>query len=121
MITDERELRRETWERYFDALSGELFNSEISIEVLDAAGPRGFEARRLALQTLAYDRRDDSFEIAGAHGTAHLPSILRHVVEHPRRIAVDSAVNMAPTTIVVDDDVGTRTLVRIERPGAFEG
>jgi hypothetical protein len=121
MINGERELLRETWERYFDALSSELFNNEISIEVLAGAGPKAVEANRLALQTLAYDRRDDSFEVACAHGTAHLPSVLRHVVAHPRRIAVDCPINMTPTTILVDDEDGTRTFVRIERPSSFGG
>jgi len=116
-----RELAPETWEHYFDAMSSELFNAEVSIEIVGTSEPKLVEADRLALQTLTYDRRDDVFEIACARGGAYLPSVLRHVVDHPQRIAVDSPTSMAPTTIAVDDPEGVRTLVRIQRAAAFGG
>lgn len=113
------ELAPETWSRYFDEVGTELLNADVSIEVI-AAGERQLEASRLALQALSYDRRDDVFEVAGARGSAHLPSVVRHLVDHPERIAVDSTA-MAPTKITVDDRDGVRTVVTIERSAAFAG
>jgi hypothetical protein len=116
-----RELARETWGSYLDQITGELFNSEVSIEISGGSRPRRLEADRLALQALSYDRRDDVFEVAGARGTAHLPSVVRHLVDHPERIAVDSPASVVPTRIIVDDRDGVRTVVRITRPAAFAG
>lgn len=114
-----RELSPETWGRYFDEVGAELMNADVSIEII-TAGERQLEASNLALQALSYDRRDDVFEVSAAHGTAHLPSVLRHLVDHPQRITVNSTA-MAPTCITVDDRDGVRTVVRVEPPAAFGG
>jgi Family of unknown function (DUF5335) len=113
--------RRETWGKYLDEVTGELLNSEVSIEIVRGPPGRRLEADHLALQALSYDRRDDVFEVAGARGTAHLPSVVRHLVDHPERIAVDSPASVVPTRIIVDDRDGVRTVVRITRPAAFAG
>ena len=116
-----RELPSETWSEYLDALSKELLNAPVSIEVTEPAGPTMVEARRLALQALAYDRRDDVFEVAAARGGPSLPSVLRHMVANPIRIEVDSSTSLAPTMIAVDGGNGVRTVIRILRDGAFSG
>jgi hypothetical protein len=113
------ELPPDTWSRYFDEVGRELMNADVSIEII-TAGEGRLEAADLALQALSYDGRDDVFEVSVAHGAAHLPSVLRHLVDHPQRITVDSTA-MAPTRIVVDDRHGARTVVRVERPAAFVG
>jgi hypothetical protein len=109
-----RELTSDTWSEYFDALSREMMNAPTSIEVVDSAGPPTVQARHLALQTLTYDRRGDVFEVAVARGGAHLPSVLRHLVDHPARVAVDNHTMLAPMTIAVDGRDGVRTVIRIE-------
>lgn len=116
-----RELAPEAWSEYFDALSRELLNAPVSIEILQASQPPAVQAKRLALQALAYDRRDDVFEIAAARGTPHLPAVLRHLVDHPARIAVDSRTMLAPITIAVDDRYGVRTVITIEQDPDFSG
>src|SRR5437588_6472820 len=67
-----RELARETWSEYLAAVSKELLNAPVSIEVIVSPGPPEVEASPLALQRLVYDRRDDLFEIAAARGGPHL-------------------------------------------------
>jgi hypothetical protein len=115
------ELAHDRWSGYFDELSAELFNAEVSIEIIGGPGPAEVEASGLALQALAYDYRDDVFEVAGARGAAHVPSVVRHLVDHPERIAVDGAPAMAPTTITIDGGDGVRTVVRIKRAAEFGG
>ena len=116
-----RELPSETWSEYLDALSKELLNAPVSIEVTEPAGPTMVEARRLALQALAYDRRDDVFEIAAARGGPRVPSVLRHLVDRPQRVAVDTSTMLAPITISVEGSDGARTVIRVEREPDISG
>ena len=114
-MEDTRELAHETWAEYFDALSRELLNAPVSIEIERTGQKPAIEAERLALQLLTYDRRDDVFEVSAARGGPHLPSVVRHLVDHPRRIAVDSHTMLAPMTIAVDGVDGARTVIRVGR------
>lgn len=110
-----RELAQETWSEYFDALSRELLNAPVSIEIDEASGSPAAEARHLALQLLTYDHRGDVFEVSAARDGSHLPAVLRHLVDHPQRVAVDSYTMLAPMTIAVDGRDGVRTVIKIER------
>jgi hypothetical protein len=116
-----RPLPRETWSSYFDSITVDLHNEPVSIEILDSSSPPRFAATRLALQTLTYDRRKDVFEVAAALGGPRLPSVLRHLVDHPTRIEVDSWTSLAPSTIAIEGGDGVRTVVRVWREGAFSG
>jgi Family of unknown function (DUF5335) len=120
MSATTRELASETWAEYFDALGRELLHAPTTIEVLDPSGPANVEARHLALHTLTYDRRDDVFEVAVAQGAPHQPGVLRHLVDHPARVAVDNRTMLAPMTIAVDGRDGLRTMIWIE-PGPDVG
>ncbi|MFZ0975382.1 MAG: DUF5335 family protein [Solirubrobacteraceae bacterium] len=121
MSTTTRELASETWAEYFDALSRELFHAPTSIEVVDSSGPANVEAKHLALHALTYDHRDDVFEVAVARGGPHLSAVLRHLVDHPARVAVDNDTMLAPMTIAVDGRDGIRTMIRIEHDPDFGG
>jgi uncharacterized protein DUF5335 len=114
MTPTPRELASDTWSEYFDALERELRHAPTSIEVGAPSGPTSVEARHLALHTLTYDRRDDVFEVAVAQGGPRLPAVLRHLVDHPTRVAVDNHTMLAPMTIAVDGRDGLRTMIRIE-------
>jgi hypothetical protein len=116
-----REVAPENWARYLDGVSEDLRNRSISIEIIDSPSPPIVEAKGLALQFLTYDRRDDVFEVAAGRGGPDLPSVLRHLVDHPTRIEVDSLTSLAPTRIVVDARDGLRTVIRIAHEGAFAG
>lgn len=116
-----RELPRERWAQYLQDVTAELRNTPVMIEVTDPESGPGVEARRMALQALIYDRRDDVFEVSAAHGGPHLPTTLRHLVDHPTRIEVDSVHAAIPTMISVIDGDGVRTDVRLVRDGAFVG
>lgn len=119
-----RELAHETWSEYFDAVNLEMPGAEVSIEIIPRPGATVIEAGRLALQALTYDRRDEKIEVSlerggesatGGAGGAQIPSVLRHVVDHPARVEVDSPVLLAPMTIAVDGSDGVRTVIRIAR------
>jgi hypothetical protein len=114
-VKSPRKLAHDTWTEYLDAVSKELLNAPVSIKITEATGPAMLGAEPLTLQKLTYDRRDDVFEVAAAGGGRHLPTVLRHSVDHPRRVAVDSQTMLAPMTISVDGREGVRTEIRIER------
>ena len=120
-MTAQRELAHEAWSEYLDAVSKELLHADVSIEIIEGAQPPMIEARKLALQAVGYDRRDDVFEVAVARGGPHLPSVLRHMVDHPERIVVDSWTLLAPMTISVDGRDGVRTVVKIAAQPEFGG
>ncbi len=116
-----RELFPEAWAEYLDAVSKELLNADVSIEIISSPEESLVQARHLALQAVGYDHRDDVFEVAVARGGPHLPSVLRHLVDHPERITVDSWTLLAPMTISVDGRDGVRTVVKIARDAEFAG
>jgi Family of unknown function (DUF5335) len=116
-----RAIDAEQWSEYFDWLSKELLNAPVRIEIVEASGPPRVQAKDLALQTLAYDRRSDVFEVAAAHGGPRLPATLRHLVDHPQQVLVDSEVLLAPIEIAVDGRDGVRTLIKVARQAEFAG
>jgi Family of unknown function (DUF5335) len=115
-----RELDHETWAEYFDYASRELLGAPVTIEIVGTSRSM-HEADRLALQALNYDRRSDVFEVSAARGGPRLPAVLRHFVDHPERVAVNTSPLLAPITIAVDSQDGMRTLIRIEREPEFTG
>ncbi len=116
-----RELAHEAWSEYLDAVSKELLNADVSIEIVQGAQPALIEARQMALQAVCYDRRGDVFEVSAARGGPHRPSVLRHMVDHPERIVVDSWTLLAPMTISVDGRDGVRTVIKIADQPEFGG
>ena len=114
-MTATRELVHEAWSEYLEAVSKELLNAQVSIEFIAALGPPAVQAECLALQAVTYDSRQDVFEVAAARGGRRPPRVLRHLVDHPARIEVDSYTLLAPMTISVDGRDGGRTVITIER------
>jgi hypothetical protein len=114
-MTATRELVHEAWSEYLEAVSKELLNAQVSIEFIAALGPPAVQAECLALQAVTYDSRQDVFEVAAARGGQRPPRVLRHLVDHPARIEVDSYTLLAPMTISVEGRDGGRTVITIER------
>ncbi len=113
-----RELAHETWSEYFDAVNLEMPGAEVSIEIIPRPGRSVIEAGRLALQALTYDRRGDVIEVSLARGGqsgTRASSVIKHTVERPARVEVDSPVVLAPITIALDASDGARTVIRIAR------
>jgi hypothetical protein len=120
-MADTRELAPEGWSEYLDAVSRELLNAPVSIEIIAKPGPSRVQAAHLALQALTYDHQDGVFEVAAARGGTQLPGILRHMVDHPARIEVDNRTMLAPMKISVDGQDGVRTVITIEREPEITG
>jgi Family of unknown function (DUF5335) len=115
------ELAHETWSGYFDAASKELRGAPVSIEIIAASDPPMIEEGRMTLKALAYNRRDDVFEIAAGRGRPGLPSVLRHLIDHPALVEVDTQTMLAPMTIAVEGRDGVRTVITVEREAKLTG
>lgn len=114
-----RALVREAWSEYLDAVSAELVNAPVSIEVTGDPEPPVLEAHRVALQALGYDDRDDVFEVALARDGADMRGVLHRLIDHPRRIETDSDTLLAPMTIAVDGQDGLRMVITIDSEPEF--
>jgi hypothetical protein len=108
------EIPRSQWPGYFDAVSKAMENAQLSIEVAPDRSVPEVQANRLALQFVAYDRRDELFEVAGESESSRPISVYHHLVESPERIAVDSATT-TPSRIEVVERDGQRTVIKLER------
>jgi Family of unknown function (DUF5335) len=111
-MVNEVEVPKSQWSSYLNSVTRSMEDAELSIEVggdnLDLA------AVNLALQFLAYDGRDELFEVAGATESSHVPDVFHHLVEKPRRIVADVRTT-APSRIEVEAEDGERTVIRLDR------
>lgn len=101
------------WSGYFERLMAELPTMWVTVEVEAAAIGHQVEARNLVLEGLNYDRHDDVLEIAAFHPGPDGRAVLRHMIERPARINVDSPAGILPTAIEIESKDGIRTLVRL--------
>ena len=108
-----RTLAHDQWTEYLDGVSHDLADGEVSIETVDPPFSSQIEAARLALQFVAYDGRDDVFQVAAVADNP--PSVVRHLVDRPERILVEVGPGAAPMMIAVDGQDGVRTVITIER------
>ena len=95
--------------KFFEQLSGELGAYDVTIEVLSEEYGDDYEAEKLPLAYLAYDK-DDDFIVAVGGQDRRYPQ-LHHIINHPRRILVDTPSSDVPWAIEVEAADGSRTIV----------
>lgn len=101
------------WSGFFERLMAELPTMWVTIEIDAPAIGHQVEARDLVLEGLNYDRHDDVFEVAAFHPGPTSRAVVRHMIERPARINVDSPAGILPTAIEIESRDGIRTLVRL--------
>lgn len=109
------------WRELFDGLTKEYEGSEVTIEVLSEDFGDDYEAERLPLAYLEYDPKDDMFVVGVGGRDGRYPVILRHFVEHPKSIVLDTEY---PDGLLVLEVIGgddSRTLVSVYRSAATAG
>ena len=114
-MADAVEIPRNQWPGYLDAVSRAMEDAEVSIEIGRNCWALEVEVRSLALQFVAYDCRDELFEVAGETESSRSRTVYHHLVERPQRIIVDSATPMPSRIEVVERD-GQRPVIKLERP-----
>jgi len=112
MAHEMEELPRGRWRAYFDDLSRGLGAVEATVEVDGADLGAQVEAESLMLTGISYDDRDDVLVINLAEPGSPRDEV-EHMVQQPRRIAVDGIDAALPTAIEAEDVDGERTLVEL--------
>jgi hypothetical protein len=104
------EVPPEEWRKFFEKLSGELGAYDVTIEVLSQEYGDDYEAEKLPLSYLAYDNKDDVYIVAAGGQDRRYPE-LHHIVNHPKRILVDTPSIDVPWAIDVEDAEGSSTII----------
>jgi Family of unknown function (DUF5335) len=110
-------LEASEWQSRLDELTEQHEGAAVTIEVLDQEFGDEEEVEKLPLAYLAFDPKDDVVIVAVGGRDSRFPAVLRHLVEHPREIAVDSFGDGLVAVDIVDGE-GGHTIVTIHRPAA---
>jgi hypothetical protein len=102
-----RKLEKSKWHVFFDGLSKMLEGKRAEIEVASLALGDQIEAEWLPLLGLAYDPKDDLFEVT-------LDGV-DHMIQKPREIYLDDDVGGLMSIEIVDAE-GTRQIVKLRDP-----
>ena len=102
-----RKLEKSKWRAFFDGLSKIIEGKQAEIEVASLALGDQIEAEWLPLLGLAYDPKDDLFEVA-------LDGV-DHMIPKPREIYLDDDVGGLISIEVVDAE-GTRQIIKLRDP-----
>ena len=102
-----RKLEKSKWRAFFDGLSKIIEGKQAEIEVASLALGDQIEAEWLPLLGLAYDPKDDLFEVA-------LDGV-DHMIPKPREIYLDDDVGGLMSIEIVDAE-GTRQIVKLRDP-----
>jgi len=111
-VADTNELPRDRWRVYFDDFSRGLATTQATVEIDGPDLGAQVQAEGLVLTGITYDDRDDVLVIGLSPGGP--TESLEHLVSNPKRILVESADGILPSTIEVEDADGEQTLVRLQ-------
>jgi Family of unknown function (DUF5335) len=108
------DVARNQWAGFFDRISVDHLGDQVEIEVLDGEFGDQIEIQRMPFESAAYDPREDTVVV-----TVGDPVTLRHMVEHPTEIDVDTTAPME--TVVRVASVDSTTLVHFYPTPAITG
>lgn len=113
------DLPRSEWRRLLDDLTTTYARDDVTIELLTEDYGDQLEAERLPLSFLEYDPKDDAVIVGVGGRDGRYPVVLRHIVDRPSALFVDTKVSEAhPAALEVDAPDGSRTLITLHRRGA---
>ena len=102
-----RKLEKSKWRAFFDGISKMLEGKQAEIEIASLALGDQIEAEWLALLGLAYDPKDDLFEVT-------LDGV-DHMIPRPREIYVDDGIGGLQSVEIIGAD-GTRQIIKLRDP-----
>ncbi|HZM32247.1 MAG TPA: DUF5335 family protein [Acidimicrobiales bacterium] len=113
-------LPQDRWREQLDDLTEQFAGGSVTIEVLDPEIGDEEEAERLPLAYIEYDPKDAVVIVAVGGGSARFPVVLRHIVQDPQGIVIDTLGegDDAPAAVEVTGGDGAQTIVTIHRQPA---
>ena len=105
-----REIPPQDWAEFFDRVSASLQGKSIDIEIDSPDIGAQIEARKLSLNGLSYDRKDDIVAID--------TEVIEHLVHRPKQIYI-SGDEDAVDSLVITVDGGGKHIVSFSEPLAL--
>ena len=119
-MSDTRSEMKMSWREILDRATKDHQGKETSVEVVGEEYGDQVEAEHMALTSLSYDPKDDVVIVALGPLEGRNDPVLRHIVEQPREVLVDSVPPELPLTVEIVDGDGTTTIVSVHRGGTSE-
>jgi hypothetical protein len=102
-----REISKPNWAEFFDQVSAALQGKTIEIEIDSVDFGAQHEARKLSLNSLTYDSRDDTLFV--------VTEVLEHAIHEPKRIFIaDGEAGMQSLQVQAAD--GSKQIVLFSEP-----
>jgi hypothetical protein len=105
--------QRQDWHQLLDRVTEGYAGENVTIEVLDQELGDEYEAERMPLAYVEYDEHADMASVAVGGRDSRYPVVLRHGIEHPSEILIDSIPPTLPLAIEIVGGDGTRTVISI--------
>jgi hypothetical protein len=108
-MTTTREIPREKWRTFFDAITAALMGKRVEIEVASLDFGDQVVAEWMPLLGVTYDSRDDLFDV-GIEGLE-----LGHLIRRPRQVVVQEGATGIETVAIATED-GVTQVLRLRVP-----
>jgi len=105
-----KKLEKSEWEGYFNEVSKKLGAKEVQIEIVGSDIGDQVETEWQPIVGLAYDPKDNEFEVAGEKHD--------HLIPKPVEIYVDEDVDGLKVVEIIQED-GTKHIIRLRTPPAL--
>jgi hypothetical protein len=118
-MNQDTELAAAGWSDSLELLTKEHEGQDVTIEVVSVDFGDQLEAEKIPFSYVEYDHHDDVVIVAVGGTNSRYPVVLRHFIEHPRRIFITSSVPNASLALDVEAVDGSKTVVTFHRRPAL--
>jgi Family of unknown function (DUF5335) len=112
------EIPKNEWEATLDKLTTAHQGKYVTLELLSDDFGDEYEAQQIPFAYLEYDPKDDEVNVGVGGRDRRIPVVLRHAVEHPKKILVDAIDPDVPLAVDITAADDSRTVVSFLPGGA---
>jgi hypothetical protein len=110
MTQDSEEIPPASWHESLESLTKQHEGDVVTVQVLALDLGDEYEAEKVPFAYIEYDAHDDAVNVAVGGRDGRYPVVLRHTVEHPKRVVSTPASGDESTLDVIAAD-GVQTLI----------
>jgi hypothetical protein len=107
------EIPRTEWRATLDKLTTAHQGEYVTLELLSEDFGDEYEAERMPFAYLEYDPKDDEVNVGVGGRDGRLPVVLRHAIEHPKKLLIDRVGPDVPVAVEIVGANDSRTLVSL--------
>jgi hypothetical protein len=112
-MADATEVPKSTWHEALDSLTREHQGEVVTIEVETSDYGDQLEAEALPFAYVEYDPHDDTVSVGVGGRDGRYPVVLRHVIEHPKSLALDVSGPDGTTALAAAASDGSETIITL--------